>query len=426
GDGRGPVTRPDHETDRLLGVLACTMVCGIACGCATVPTNEMTGTLPGAQQRPVADRREFTNRTASEKPVDLSRVRPVSFPVMPREPSTSGQADSISEAEVDEHPDEYVIDGGDRGNPIHYDSFLRYGVETEDTIAEFRDDTGKSHVLPTNRVAIYAPRFGVVRSVRLPEERFWIERVAASLRLNGIPPLVNLTRESRHTQKVATRQHRQQEAVASSRVRSRASGLFGESITAGVSRSLRTREHVKLYNLFQETNHLIAGQMDQKDQARLAKTIDNVAAWAADLQPVVTATTAAGQSIQSTPWVAAITGVEVDQKEIGQLKILKLADRRTASPGDIVTFTLRFDNIGERPLHDVRIIDNLSPRLDYIPDSATLGFSDEDEKTPPEKARSGRITDEDNDEGSQILVFELDEPLPGGVGGVITFQARVR
>ena len=336
---------------------------------------------------------------------------------MPREPNTTGQVGAIEEARVDQHPDEYVIDGGDRGNPIHYDSFLRYGVETEDTIAEFTDDTGKSHVLPTNRVAIYAPRFGVVRSVRLPIASFGVERMASSHRL---------VRESRYTQKVATRQHRQKEAVASSRVRSRASGLFGESITAGVSRSLRTREHVKLYNLFQETNRLIAGQMDQKDQARLAKTIDNVAAWATDLQPVVTATTAAGQSIQSTPWVAAITGVEVDQKEIGQLKILKLADRRSASSGDIVTFTLRFDNIGERPLHDVRIIDNLSPRLDYVPDSATLGFSDEDEKTPPEKARSGRITDEDNDEGSQVLVFELDEPLPGGVGGVITFQARVR
>ncbi|MDP7277267.1 MAG: DUF11 domain-containing protein [Planctomycetaceae bacterium] len=412
-----------QDAGRFLGLLAC----GIVCGCAAVPTGEATGSrirpvsgLTGSaldQQQRVADRQGTGSPAGREKPAELSRVRPVSFPAMPREPNTTGQVGAIEEARVDQHPDEYVIDGGDRGNPIHYDSFLRYGVETEDTIAEFTDDTGKSHVLPTNRVAIYAPRFGVVRSVRLPIASFGVERMASSHRL---------VRESRYTQKVATRQHRQQEAVASSRVRSRASGLFGESITAGVSRSLRTREHVKLYNLFQETNRLIAGQMDQKDQARLAKTIDNVAAWATDLQPVVTATTAAGQSIQSTPWVAAITGVEVDQKEIGQLKILKLADRRIASSGDIVTFTLRFDNIGERPLHDVRIIDNLSPRLDYVPDSATLGFSDEDEKTPPEKARSGRITDEDNDEGSQVLVFELDEPLPGGVGGVITFQARVR
>ncbi len=411
------MTRPDHETDRLLGVLACTMVCGIACGCATVPTNEMTGTLPGAQQRPVADRREFTNRAALEKPVDVSRVRPVSFPVMPREPSTTGQNGSIHGEGVDEHPDEYVIDGGDRGNPIHYDSFLRYGVETEDTIAEYSDDTGESHVLPTNRVAIYAPRFGVVRSVRLPIEGYGVERLAASHRL---------IREGRHTQEVATRHHRQQETAVSGRVRTRASGLFGESITAGVSRVLRTREHVKLYNIFQETNRLIAGQIDQKDQARLAKTIDNAAAWASDLQPIVTAATAAGQSVQSTPWVAAITGVEIDQKKIGQLTILKLADRGTASSGDVVTFTLRFDNIGERPLHDVRIIDNLSPRLEYVPDSATLGFSDEDEKTPPEKARSGRVTDDDNDNGSRVLVFELDDALPGGVGGVITFQARVR
>ena len=47
----------------------------------------------------------------------------------------------------------------------------------------------------------------------------------------------------------------------------------------------------------------------------------------------------------------------------------------------------------------------------------------------PVRRRHGhiiRITVDDNEQGSQVLVFELDEPLPGGVGGVITFQARVR
>ena len=92
----------------------------------------------------------------------------------------------------------------------------------------------------------------------------------------------------------------------------------------------------------------------------------------------------------------------------------------------MIRFTLRFDNVGERPLTQVRIIDNLSPRLEYIKDSATLGFTDEDEKTPAAEARGGRITVDDNEQGSEVLVFELDEPLPGGVGGVITFQARVR
>tara|TARA_Y100000588_G_scaffold390577_2_gene496452 strand:- start:181 stop:810 length:630 start_codon:yes stop_codon:yes gene_type:complete len=209
-------------------------------------------------------------------------------------------------------------------------------------------------------------------------------------------------------------------------MRSRASGLLGETRTAGMSRLLRSGEHVKLLNVFEETGGLVAGRMDQADNARLARSLENAAAWAGDESPRATASTAAGQSIQSTPWVGSYTGLEIEHKKIGQLKIVKLADRDTARSDDVITFTLRFDNVGERPLTKVRVVDNLSPRLDYIDDSATLGFSDETEKTPPEEARGGRITVDDNEQGSQVLVFELDEPLPGGVGGVITFQARVR
>jgi uncharacterized repeat protein (TIGR01451 family) len=124
--------------------------------------------------------------------------------------------------------------------------------------------------------------------------------------------------------------------------------------------------------------------------------------------------------------VGAYTGVETKHKRIGQLKLLKLGDHETARSDDVIRFTLRFDNVGQRPLTAVRIIDNLSPRLEYVEDSATLGFSDETEETPAAEARGGRITVDDNEQGSVVLVFELDEPLPGGVGGVITFQARVR
>jgi len=49
---------------------------------------------------------------------------------------------------------------------------------------------------------------------------------------------------------------------------------------------------------------------------------------------------------------------------------VKLADKQIAKPGDIVTFTIRYDNIGDREVHDVVIIDNLTPRLEYIEDSA--------------------------------------------------------
>ena len=95
------------------------------------------------------------------------------------------------------------------------------------------------------------------------------------------------------------------------------------------------------------------------------------------------------------------------------LRIVKLADKRVAQPGEVVTFTIRFDNLGDRELRDVVIVDNLTPRLEYVDDSGELNLN-------------GRLVAEDNGEGSLVLRWELDEPLAGRSGGVATFQARVR
>jgi len=392
----------------------------ISAGCSAVPAPRLEP-RPSIQlvEQAEAVTDSGTIRLTGFPRVSESKIQPVvHLPAMPRQKQVEadgpGGPDPLV---VEQFPDEFVIDGGDRGDPVHYQSFLRYGVETEDTIAEYTDDEGASHVLPSNRVAVYAPRFAAVRTVQLPVEGFGVERMASAHRL---------AREVRLTTREGVRQHNQQTGAVDARVRSRASGLLGESTTAGVSRLMRSGEHVKLINVFGDTGRVVGGRMEQADVARLAKSLENAAAWAGDESPRATASTATGQSIQSVPWVGSYTGVEVEHKEIGQLKIVKLADRKAARSDDVITFTLRFDNVGERPLTKVRIVDNLSPRLAYIDDSATLGFTDEDEKTPPEKSRGGRITVDDNEQGSRVLVFELDEPLPGGVGGVITFKARVR
>ena len=91
----------------------------------------------------------------------------------------------------------------------------------------------------------------------------------------------------------------------------------------------------------------------------------------------------------------------------------KSADKRDAVTGDIITFTIRFRNTGERPLYNVQLIDNLTPRLEFIEGTAT---SD----------RNGRLVVEDNQEGSLILKWELSEEIEGNSGGTVTFQARVR
>jgi uncharacterized repeat protein (TIGR01451 family) len=97
----------------------------------------------------------------------------------------------------------------------------------------------------------------------------------------------------------------------------------------------------------------------------------------------------------------------------GVLRVVKIADRAAAAPGEIVTFTIRYDNLGDKPVHHVRVVDNLTPRLELVEGSAT---SD----------RAGRLDIEPNGEGSFVLTFVVDDPLAGKTGGTVTFQARVK
>ena len=168
-----------------------------------------------------------------------------------------------------------------------------------------------------------------------------------------------------------------------------------------------------LQNLYQDIGFLRSGQFEQSDEARLANGIQAAANWSRDLNPVIAATTSASQETYASFRPQQMVGIEIEHNTIGRLRIVKLADKLTAKPGDVITFTIRYDNLGDLELHHIRVIDNLTPRLQYIDDSA-------------ESDRPATIHVEDNDEGTLVLRFNLDGPLPGKTGGVITFQALVR
>jgi uncharacterized repeat protein (TIGR01451 family) len=95
------------------------------------------------------------------------------------------------------------------------------------------------------------------------------------------------------------------------------------------------------------------------------------------------------------------------------LRLLKLASRGHAQPGEEVEFTLRFDNIGDQVIGNVTIVDNLSTRLEYIPESAKSSVD------------AGFVT-EPNAAGSTILRWEIKEPVEPGAGGILRFRVKVR
>jgi len=307
-------------------------------------------------------------------------------------------------AATERYPDEYLFDGGDRDLPIHYDEFNRNGLDTEDTIAEYVDHLGDRHMKPTNRVAVYAPRFSALRSVSHSEAGFSVDRLANTLEMSRSAGLRNRTSPAHH---------RQGEAAGGVRVQSQAGGLEGNSGQRGVDQATSATVHEKLLNLFQDLAFVRTGRFVQSDEARLAYGIQAALTWTREESPVVAAKTGSSQEITGAFRPQEFIGREDERKTKGRLRIVKLADKKSAAPGDVITFTIRYDNLGDRELYHVRVIDNLTPRLVYVDDSAT---SD----------RAGRLVVEDNEEGSLVLRFEVDDPLPGHQGGVVTFQARVR
>ncbi len=305
---------------------------------------------------------------------------------------------------ADQYPDEYLFDGGDRAYPVHYDSEIMVGVETEDTVVEFQDHKGNRKVKASNRVAIYAPRFAAVRTIHGVREGVNVQRVAANM---------DDVHGAALRQKVGAKSSLQRDRLQGVRMRSRASGIFSQTTRKDVSSTKFVAQHTKLQNVYEGVQFLHDGKIRQNEIAQLRGGLNAAAAWTRDLNPVLVANLSAAQEVYAMFKVAELTGTDDGHKQPGRLRIVKLADKDAAKPGDVITFTIRFDNLGDRELRQIRLIDNLTPRLEYVDDSATSDMP-------------GSINVDDNGEGSHILRFELDNPLAGHTGSVITFQAKLR
>jgi uncharacterized repeat protein (TIGR01451 family) len=313
--------------------------------------------------------------------------------------------DAICQPSPHHYPDEYLCDGGDRDWPVHYDTDERLGLDTEDTIAEFTDHKGKQRTSKSNKVCVYAPRFASVRTVSLPHEEGTVVEVARAENTAGGNEV--------RTQLSATLKNKNV-AVGGVAMRSRASGLDSEVVTDTKSQRQRPHMHDKVLNLFQDLVFIQSGTLEHGDLARLGLGIQAAQHWTREQYPVIQGKTEKVNIGLSEIRASAITVVDdLKSDKAGNLRVVKVADKDTAEVGEVVTFTIRYDNLGPREVTSVRIVDNLTPRLEYVEDSAT---SD----------RAGQLVVQDNGEGSLVLIWEFDDSLPEHTGGTITFQARVR
>lgn len=301
------------------------------------------------------------------------------------------------------YSDEYICDGGDEGYPVHYHGIEMQGLETEDTVVEFHDNHGERRVQPSNKVCIYAPRFASVRSATAPIAGVQIAKVAGA---HDGQSVVGYKAEMRIDE------NRRVDQLESLRLRSRASGLGQEQTDNVFDATQSVQIHAKLINLYEARKFITDGQYVQGENAIIADGMAAAGVWSRDLNPIVSASDVTGQQVDTVTKVEAYVGVE-DPRGPGQLRVVKLADKSVAEIGDTVEFTIRIDNLGGLELTKVTLIDNLTPRLEYIDGSATNTID-------------GELLIEDNGEGSSKLTFRLLEPLKGKTGGVLKFKCLVR
>ncbi|MSR56594.1 MAG: DUF11 domain-containing protein [Planctomycetaceae bacterium] len=352
---------------------------------------------PSLKKRPTPSADRAIERVAAEA------WMPLDCPSCPSCPS-DGQSGCpcVADCQDGRFPDEYLCDGGDRDLPVHYSNDEMQGLDSEDTVAEFYDDEGRRRVRATNKVCFYAPRFAAVEVIS-----------AALADVGGDRPTQSIAsdRGSALRAREASVAQNQNDMMERLVTRSRGSSLLSADIPEELDRPQGVQGHVHSLTPLESYSFLSSGQLTKVEGPWLAKCIQSAVALTRDQNPVITAVADGPGELTSRFSPEEFVGRENQLRR--KLRIVKLADTEVAAQGDVVTFKIRFDNLGDVEIRKVVIVDNLTPRLEYVEDSATCD-------------REGEFFTDDNGDGSLILRWELDKPLPGRTGGVVTFKARVR
>lgn len=300
--------------------------------------------------------------------------------------------------------DEFVCDGDDRNLEVLVDQNWRiYGLDTEDTVGHFDTLDGRRLVVPSNRTCIYSPRFASVRHVR--------DLVASA----GATQLV----EFRDRDQMQTTRG---EDFSSTTLQQLMPGLnVGARRASGVSemtRGVLADQVVHMNGLrggfepYEDLQFIRFGRSTASEGTRLQLGRQSAGVWQANdgMQVIID---------RNQPVVVndALGAQEMVTVKVGdgstQLRVCKIASKISAQPGEEVEFTIRFDNTGGQLIGNVTILDSLTPRLEYVANSAECSLK-------------GDFLTERNEGESLVLRWEITEPMKPGEGGIIRFRCRVR
>ena len=276
------------------------------------------------------------------------------------------------------------------------------GLQMEDTVAKFTSLDGHQHVEPSNKVDIYSPRFNAVRQVvdvEVEKQRHRAAGVAEPVKAiipRTSEPVVTNTQNQPAVRGIGTN--------PAGLLRSRATyaTAYTDLVPRGFDNGFRAFENIAVMR---------TGTFRGSDEPILARGSQAAIAWSQreGVKVILDEKAAAAAVATQKPQETFTIGSSPNPR----LRIVKIASTPIAEPGDEVSFTLRFDNVGNQPIGSVQIIDSLTTRLEYVPNSAQCSLK-------------ARFATQPNEGESLIVRCILDEPLGIGKGGVFRFRCIVR
>ena len=300
--------------------------------------------------------------------------------------------------------DEYIFDGGDRAGQVNVgNDWSVHGLDEEDTVVHYETRSGKTLVQPTNRVPVYAPRFVTVRRIDgiiQNEHTFGLlsNRQVQRLRRNG-----DIQHQSGLTQQLQPQRHL---ALATP-------NGFRDRLPDRSVASIQNAEGTNnSYDLYEDFSIIRRGVFDNNEKPRLNQRIQAAKAWTTQqgLQVLIDDKLPTEFSSDSSSASHSVYQMPEGKQ---RLRVIKVASQQQAHSGDIIEFTIRFDNTGNETVGNVTVIDNLTPRLEYVPESQHCNLK-------------SNFATQENVGQSLVLRWEIIAPLKVGEGGVIRFKCRVR
>ncbi len=300
--------------------------------------------------------------------------------------------------------DEYLFDGGDQDLKVEVDpDWTVRGLHMEDTVGHFDTLHGETVVVPTNRVPIYAPRFAAVRKT------FGFVAHEGHEKATGVDvPMQAILQADLQIATTAI-----QRAQAEVGLGSKQASVFRDRTRdIPVTGRQNVLEAGNKFMPFEDFQIIRFGIFEQGEKARLAQAVDAALVWQTK-QAVQVAIN--GEQALAQKSTARLEQTYLYERPKGKprLRIVKVASASDAKPGEEISFTIRFDNVGGEVIGNVTVVDNLTTRLEYIPDTAECSINAD-------------FFTEENEGESLVLRWEIIDPLENGKGGTIRFKCIVR